>query len=269
MIYVNCIKVDLDHFGDKTLKCVLDKDYYNLIDRDQVQILWAYDNDEELFALYAITRHIQDNYCKKVKLIMPYIPNARQDREVSDRIFTLKYFAEIINSLNFVSVYVLDPHSGVATNLINNIVIDNIDEELIPIIEDAYLMFPDNGAAVKYFNSTRGWIMDYYARKEQIITGTKHRNADGRIDSYELTNFKDGIKTVIIRDDICSYGGTFVSAAKELRKRGVENIILVVSHCENNILKGEVFDYFDEVYTTDSICTIKHPKLTIIDEYRI
>ena len=60
----------------------------------------------------------------------------------------------------------------------------------------------------------------------------------------------------------------FVSAAKELRKRGVEHITLVVSHCENNILKGEVFDYIDEVFTTDSICTVSHPKLIVTKKYR-
>ena len=83
-----------------------------------------------------------------------------------------------------------------------------------------------------------------------------------------MMNFVDGVKSVIIRDDICSYGGTFVAAAKELRARGVESITLVVTHCENNILKGEVFDYIDKVITTDSICTAEHPKLEIATSYR-
>ena len=83
-----------------------------------------------------------------------------------------------------------------------------------------------------------------------------------------VVNFMEGTKKVAIRDDICSYGGTFVTAAKELRKRGVEEIVLFVSHCENNILKGEVFDYVDRVFTTDSIFTGCHPQITIVKSFR-
>ena len=104
--------------------------------------------------------------------------------------------------------------------------------------------------------------------EKPIIVGNKHRNKEGRIESYELMNFQDGIKSVAIIDDICSYGGTFVSAAKALREKGVQNVVLIVSHCENNILKGEVFDNIDDVYTTDSICTVEHPHLHITGVYR-
>ena len=46
---------------------------------------------------------------------MPYIPNARKDRAHREKdVFTLKYFANIINSLNFDNVYVLNPHSNVS-----------------------------------------------------------------------------------------------------------------------------------------------------------
>ena len=124
------------------------------------------------------------------------------------------------------------------------------------------VMFPDAGAAKKYSNLDFG--------DKPIIIGNKHRNKEGRIESYDLMNFPEGGNTtwVVIYDDICSYGGTFVEAAKALKEKGVEYLALVVSHCENNILKGEVFDYFDEVYTTDSICTIEHPKLEIWKQYR-
>ena len=59
-----------------------------------------------------------------------------------------------------------------------------------------------------------------------------------------------------------------MAAAKALRERGVEKITLVVSHCENNILKGDVFKYIDRVFTTDSICTIEHPQLMVNKYFR-
>lgn len=254
MIIVNGIKVDQDAFGDRTLKC-------EVVDAigEENMIRWIYDCDSELFTLYCVVRDIQNRmYGAKNFLYMPYIPHARQDRNVSNRLFTLKYFSEIINSLDFAKVIVCDPHSEASTALINRCYTERMtDVERAILTKADAVMFPDAGAAKKYFS---------YGRP--AIIGNKHRNATGRIDNYELLNFDDNIKHVVIRDDICSYGGTFVAAAKALREHGVERVELFVSHCENNILKGEVFKYIDRVYTTDSICTASHPKLTITTGYR-
>lgn len=256
MITVNGIKIPQETFGDGTLKCVAILRQYIY---EHNEICWMYDNDAELFTLYCITRDIQNRmpYAKNI-LNMPYIPHARQDRNVSGRLFTLKSFAEIINSLNFSTVVVLDPHSDVSTALLDRCLIKYEDALNYEAIEGAdAIMFPDAGAAKKY---SRCGLPE--------IIGNKRRNAEGRIESYEIMGFEEGTKRVVIRDDICSYGGTFVAAAKALRERGVEHITLIVSHCENNVLKGEVFDYIDKVITTDSICTIEHPKLEIAVKYR-
>lgn len=256
MIIVNGFEIKQDTFGDGTLKCdALSGEYI----REKNEIHWLYDNDAEIFTLYCLVRDIQRRLHEaKNILVMPYIPHARQDRTVSGRLFTLKSFSEIINSLNFAIVCVLDPHSNVSEALIDRCLCtyEEALEDEAAANADA-IMFPDTGAAKRY--SSYGL---------PAIIGNKHRNEDGRIDCYELMNFPDGAKKVIIRDDICSYGGTFVAAAKALRERGVEHITLIVSHCENNILKGEVFNYIDEVITTDSICTIEHPKLKIVVNYR-
>lgn len=260
MIKVGDRLIQQETFGDGTLKCAVP---VFEMSHEIVNITWCYDNDSELFCLWSIVRHIQEKYPgMKITLTLPYIPHARQDRNVSKRLFTLKYFAEIINAMNFNKVFVLDPHSDVSLALI-----DRIDELQLPFSfspgETATIMFPDSGAAKKY---SQRYILE--PGDNPFIIGSKHRDNNGRINGYELMNFVEGTKLVIIRDDICSYGGTFVAAAKELRKRGVEQILLVVSHCENNILKGEVFDYIDVVYTTDSICTVSHPKLIVTKAYR-
>ena len=255
MIEVNGFRINQETFGDGTLKCKSLSGEYILSENE---ILWAYDNDAELFTLYCLVRDIQSRMPHSSNiLVMPYIPHARQDRNVSGRLFTLKSFAEIINSLNFSTVVVIDPHSDVSTALIDRCLCEHPEDLNYGITNVDAIVFPDAGAAKKYHS---------YGLK--TIVGNKRRNKEGRIVSYEMMNFEDGIKSVIIRDDICSYGGTFVAAAKELRDRGVEHITLVVSHCENNILKGEVFDYIDEVITSDSICTIEHPKLKKVVRYR-
>ena len=251
MIKLNGEIVVQENFGDGTLKC---KSPSNNIVHGYNEIMWLYDNDAELFTLYSLVRDIQNRapYATNV-LVMPYIPHARQDRDVSGRLFTLKYFAQIINSLELSTVIVLDPHSDVSAALLDRCT----QLEALKLPDAEAVMFPDAGAAKKY-------------RQDGVesIVGNKRRNEDGRIVSYDMMNFKDGTKSVVIRDDICSYGGTFVAAAKALKERGVEHITLVVSHCENNILKGDVFDYVDRVITTDSICTIEHPKIEFAVRFR-
>ena len=266
MIKVNGHKIELETFGDNTLKCKTIEPSWFVEDRlgakvgDRATLTWAYDNDAELFAVCCLAKELHEE-TDNVYLELPYIPHARQDRKVSGRLFTLKVYAEIINSLNFKRVYVLDPHSDVSMALIDRVRAINYEFFDINKIENLdAVMFPDAGAAKKYG--------DLDINKLPVIIGNKHRNKEGRVESYELMNFPEGTKTVVIIDDICSYGGTFVAAAKALKEKGVEKVILAVSHCENNILKGEVFDYIDEVYTTDSICTVEHPKLTVTKKFR-
>ena len=267
MIIYRRKEIKQEQFGDGTLKALVPE---NLSNGDMFSIVgsffgsgseaitWCYDNDAEIFTLNCLVDAIRDVKGNNVdiELRMPYIPHARQDRKVSGRFFTLKTFAKMINQMNFSKVIVLDPHSDVSTALIDRCYEMLKPIELLKVKEGTVLMYPDAGAAKKY------------KADSTCIIGNKHRNSEGRIDSYELLNFVEGTKSVCIVDDICSYGGTFVAAAKALRERGVETIGLIVSHCEDNILKGEVFKYIDFVYTSDSICHIEnHEKIEFIDSY--
>lgn len=265
MIIYNRKEIKQEHFGDGTLKAEVPENLSN-VDMFSIvgsffgaaseSITWCYDNDAEIFTLNCLVDAIRDVKGNNVniELRMPYIPHARQDRKVSGRFFTLKTFAKIINQMNFSKVVVLDPHSDVATALI-----DRCCQMLKPIealTVGTVLMYPDAGAAKKYKSDTTA------------IIGNKKRDKDGNIVSYELLNFIEGTESVTIVDDIVSYGGTFVEAAKALRERGVKNIFLIVSHCEDNIEKGKVFEYIDKVYTTDSICHLpESDKLEYITHY--
>lgn len=76
---------------------------------------------------------------------------------------------------------------------------------------------------------------------------------------------------VLMIDDICSYGGTMFYSAKKLKELGAGDIDMYVSHCENSILDKERGHLFDDpelihmVYTTDSIFTGHHDKITVFE----
>ena len=56
-----------------------------------------------------------------VKLVLPFVPGARQDRlnNQGDYLFTAKSVAHMINARAFSSVVILDPHSEVISGLID------------------------------------------------------------------------------------------------------------------------------------------------------
>lgn len=266
MIRLNGDPIEIGSFPDGTILMKQGDDGKTCADID-----WYYENDRELVALIYLTKHLRRLGYEFIDLYMPYIPNARQDRVKNpEDVFTLKYFAEILNDLKFRTVTVLDPHSTVSEALINNISImspkNYIEETLFcmktkeHVDTDHILVFyPDSGAAKRCSDM----INRYYAY------GIKKRDWDsGKIVGLDIIDngfdLKD--KDILIVDDICSKGGTFYHSAKKLKELGAKDIYLYVSHCENTILEGELLkgDLIKKIYTTNSIFTKSHEKIEVL-----
>ena len=264
MLELNAKRVEIGSFPDGTMliKQDIPKDFNT--NRDAF-ITWHYENDAETLALVYLTGHLRSHGVTRIHLYMPYIPNARQDRVKSDEdVFTLKYFAGLINYLDFTSVTVLDPHSTVSEALFDNIVIktpkDNIAKVISEIGEDNLMMFyPDEGAMKRYSTmSDRPYV--FGIKKRDWTTGSiLGLDVAGAVDMIAGSRF-------LIVDDICSRGGTFYHSAMKLKELGASEIYLYISHCENSILSGEVLNcgLIDRVFTTDSIFTAQHKKITVI-----
>ena len=95
MLKVNGHEVEIGNFPDRTM---LINGNVSDVCFNGGTIEWYYENDTELVALIFLTKHLRANGCPRLELFMPYIPNARQDRVKSYKdVFTLKYFAEVIN----------------------------------------------------------------------------------------------------------------------------------------------------------------------------
>lgn len=232
-------------------------------------ITWQYENDREFVCLMYLVKHLRSHGVKSITLKMPYIPNARQDRVKSDKdVFTLKYFAELLNSLELDKVIVMDPHSSVSEALINNLEIRTPCYHIADVLDrigyltgndDIVMFYPDEGAMKRY----SGMIELPFA------FGIKNRDwVTGKILGLDVAGSVDLIpgKAVLIVDDICSRGGTFYHSAKKLKELGAGDIYLFVSHCENTILEGELLDsgLIKKVFTTDSIFTKSHDKVEVL-----
>lgn len=252
MITVNGIKVTQGNFPDNTLLMKFDPDSIP-DDGNDIEIWWLYENDAELFTLICLKRHLdQYFFADNFRLFMPYIPHARQDRtKTQEDVFTLKYFCEIINSLNFPVVWVRDAHSNVSLALLNNVREMPITNYVLDAIFSAQadvLFFPDEGAMKRY----SGEFDIPYA------FGMKKRDwSTGKIQGLDIINAEVVAgKNILIVDDICSKGGTFFYSAKALKAAGAKSVSLYVTHLEKTVILGEMAStdgLVDHIYTTKSI----------------
>ena len=257
MIKLNGQVIEQNHFPDGTL---LMKHYEESVKGAGEHIEWFYENDAELFSLICLKNSLGN---RSVHLHMPYIPHARMDRvKNKEDIFTLKYFCEVINSLNFTKVRVLDPHSDVAPALLDRVIVDapeSLIERVIDKIDSDNLLyyFPDAGAAKRYSSA----ISSPYTYGNKVRDWKTGQIKGLTIADPSLVNGKD----ILIIDDICSRGGTFYYSAKALKEVGAENIYLYITHCENTILEGELLTsgLIEKVYTTNSIFTKEHEKIEV------
>ena len=235
------------------------------------EISWYYDSDEELFTLASTMNWIHRIGCKKITLNLPYVPNARMDRikDVNEN-FSLKVFADFINSLGFEKVKVFNVHSNVSEALINNVesISPDYDVEFAMLkYKPDVIFFPDEGAYKRY--------VDLKPVKDSDIPvtfGVKKRDwKTGKILGLDVISDIDLTgKKVLIIDDICSAGGTFKFSAMKLKEMGAADVALYVSHCEDNIQNGDLLktDLVSRIFTTDSILHISDPKIEIIHKMR-
>lgn len=243
-------------FPDHSLLIKLDPE--KMFDnRGAIKVEWLYEGDSELFTLICVKRHIDRHFStREVVLDMPYIPHARMDRVKSDEdVFTLKYFAEVINSLNFKIVWVRDAHSNVSLALIDNVVDTGVEAYIRKAAELAgadAMFYPDEGAMKRYSDNS----------EKPYAFGMKKRDwKTGQILGLDIINAENIVgKDVLIVDDICSRGGTFYHSAKALKAAGAKSVSLYVTHLEETVTLGEMAasdGLVDHIYTTESIFPAK------------
>lgn len=288
MITVNGIEIVRKTFPDGSL-CLLDLDNSLLYPNKNYEIVWLYEGDYEIFMLICIVKHLRSKMYNNASfnLTMPYVVNSRLDRTHSDNeVFTLKYFAEIINDLKFNKVVIVDPHSIVSEALIDNVcvlrpsnIISNVIDKMLCLNDferEVVIYFPDDGAYKRY--------KDLPCFKDlKCIYGKKERDWEtGKILGIEIYD-KNGSKLtneiencdVLMVDDIISYGGTLAYSADKLKEMGAAHISAYATHVENSVLdeeKGTLLKRYNDkivdiVYTTNSIYRGNHPMVEVIHKF--
>lgn len=190
--------------------------------------------------------------CQYVNLYMPFAFGARQDRRniEGDVLFGAKYYADIINSVGFDKVTIVDPHSNVISGLINNRRVisagDVLRKAMTPKFGSFYsgVIAPDAGA------SARAYDVAEKIGAPKVIQAWKHRDvSNGAITGFGIEPIEAGEYLVV--DDICDGGGTFNGLASILPEGVVCD--LYVTHGIFSQGLRELKKNFKRIITTDSV----------------
>jgi ribose-phosphate pyrophosphokinase len=207
---------------------------------------------------------------------LPNLIDSQADRRFNNNeSFGLKLVCKFLNSMN-ADFKIFHPHNPeVVEALLDNVqIIDNSEfiSEVIKnihvsdyknakidrpttiyaasnILDNLILMSTDAGGFKPLMK-----LADKLQWQGEVYGASKSRKyEDGKSKLVQVIDRQDfEAKDILIIDDICVYGGTFIGLGKMLRERNCGKIYLAVSHLTVENPNPELFSLFDKVFTTNS-----------------
>lgn len=227
-------------------------------------------NYEDLFLLRSIkdafenSKLVQGFANATLNVTIPCLFQQQHDRRFKEHeSHELKLVCEFINNCKFDRVTVFHPHNESAVEMgINNVRITNNTS----FVESAFLdtgrvefgkfqgpiLFSTDAGSFKWINKLAEGLEKRNSFKVDVYAANKMRDAETHklVQVVECDDFKG--RDILICDDLCVFGGTFVGLAKMLRKRNVGKLNLAVSHITVPNPNPELETLFDKIYTTNS-----------------
>lgn len=270
MLYLNDNEVKFIILPNQEKRLDLPLEFINNLHENIV--LWTYETDASIFELLLFDE-VMAKLEHRYKLVIGYMPYSRMDRvHEANTAFSLKVIVQLLSEQTSAleEVFVLDPHSpetlakfkefGMKVQEIDYSLADEVMEFANVNLDETWIVFPDKGAANRY---------DSY-KYPNVVTCEKTRNfATGVIESVKAeitklnrTSVTKGMypkatkQNLIVIDDLCSYGGTFVKTLEAIQNNhqiNFDKAWLVVTHAEKAMEAGKVLEKYDKVFCTDSI----------------
>jgi len=213
--------------------------------------------------------------CAPPELIMPCVFGQRQDRinPEGDTLFTIKSVGKLVNSLGCRRVIILDPHSEATTAAIDRCTVYHADDiwksgVAVYAHRNQYdaVVAPDAGAhkrAAKIAKLLEIPVKQAW-KTRNVSTGalTGFGVEDLRDLWPERQHDDDPTPRVLVVDDLCDGGGTFLGLGEVLQNKGVD-ADLYVTH--GLFTKGtqQLLLKYGNIFCTDSV-VIPRPDVTII-----
>jgi ribose-phosphate pyrophosphokinase len=186
----------------------------------------------------------------RVYLFAPYFPGLRQDRNPGGLTpLTCQIYGRLLNDFSS-HITVVDAHSEAGLIEVAKVRrMTNIEPQRFvgDLIEDAptHIVIPDKGA------KGRSEAIGRLFPGVMMVQAEKTRDFNtGKLSGFRVPNMGTADR-ILIADDICDGGGTFVGLLDKIRETSSASVDLYVTH--GIFSKGlQVLEGFDRIYTTDS-----------------
>lgn len=191
------------------------------------------------------------------KIVIPCLLDAQADRRFEpNQSSGLKLVLECLRSLP-ADFLIFHPHNPEVIEALmpNATVVNNqyFIKEVLNIVptdkKNLVLMSSDAGG----YKPLMKLCQDIDWRGETYSASKSRKFEGGKTTITQLINVEDFEgRDIMIIDDICVNGGTFIGLGKLLRERNVGKLYLTVSHMTLENLNQDLFVWFDKIYTTNS-----------------
>lgn len=195
-------------------------------------------------------------------IVIPNLIDAQADKRFNrGESFGLKLVLKFLNSLE-ANFKIFHPHNSEVVEIVMDSVeiIDNSHFINSVLVQTDEIIQSEKSGNLILFSSDAGgfkplmkladklkWIGEVYGASK----ARKYENGESKL--VQVIDRQDfGGKDILIVDDICVYGGTFVGLAKMLRERNCGKLYLAISHLTVEKPNPELFSLYDKVFTTNS-----------------
>lgn len=227
-------------FPDGELHLVLDE----LNRKEGVYVYCRICNANDLFLLMQLSDILKRQCVNVYEINIYYLMSMRCDRLFDiNRPFTLGIVADVINSFNAKFVYVHEPHSDRTAKEIKNCHVKPDSLFKANELKSSHILVaPDFGAVRRYPYLNFG-----------VVCSKKRDEATGGLLCFEV-EANQGVegRDLIVVDDLCDGGGTFVGLAPKLRELNPKSLSLLVTHAVQKKGIENVAAVYDNVYITDT-----------------
>lgn len=187
----------------------------------------AHHPNDYLIELLLMIDALKRASARSITAVIPYFGYARQDHiDKPGEPIAAKLLAAMLERAGATHVVTMDLHSGQGEGFFD-IPVDNLsgESELVKAcleLDDLIVTGPDIGS----IKLVRSFAKELNAG---IAVVDKHRFTPTHVEADHIIGDIEG-KDVLLADDMCSTGGTLVSAANACRGKGAKRIFAVVTH---------------------------------------
>ena len=215
-------------------------------------------NAEDLFLLHQIKNILDVNDMRISTLYISYLFTARCDRRFNiGQGLDLKIVANQLQQLNACEYRIVDVHSGKLNQYLEY---TDLYKILSFPYKDYRICFPDEGAYNRLvtwdYHSQLFSLTEHVGKIKPVICKKTRITVDGQPDiiktEIDSKPKKAHKRPILVVDDLCDGGGTFIAVAEKLRELNPPKISIFVTHAIQLAGIERISKVFDEVFISNS-----------------